>query len=125
MNETAPGSSSSTPTQDERTWGLIAHLSAFAGLIAPFAGNVIGPLVVWLVKREQSAFVEAEAKEALNFNITVFIGYAVCMLFMIVFIGFLMAAALFIYWLVMTILAAVKAGEGVPYRYPFALRLVK
>jgi len=124
MNESTPGTAS-TPTQDERNWGLIAHLSAFAGLVAPFAGNVIGPLVVWLVKREQSAFVEAQAKESLNFNITVLIGYAVCALFIIVFIGFLLMGALFIYWLVMTIMAAVKAGEGLPYRYPFAIRLVK
>jgi uncharacterized protein len=124
MNETTPGSAS-TPTQDERTWGLVAHLSAFAGFFAPVVGNVVGPLVVWLVKRDQSAFVEVEAKEALNFNITVAIGYCVCALFALVFIGILLGGALFIYWLVMTILAAVKAGEGVPYRYPFALRLVK
>lgn len=124
MNETTPGSSS-VPTQDERTWGLIAHLSALAGLLAPFAGNVLGPLVVWLVKREQSAFVEVEARESLNFNITVFIGYLICVPLAFVFIGILMGFALFLYWLVMTIVAAVKAGEGVPYRYPFAIRLVK
>jgi uncharacterized Tic20 family protein len=120
MNETTPGSVS-TPTQDERTWGTIAHLAAFAGFFAPFAGNAIGPLVVWLIKREQSAFVEAHAKEALNFNITVLIGYCV----IVVFIGFLLMGALFFYWLAMTIVAAIKAGEGVSYRYPFALRLVK
>ncbi len=125
MNETTPGSAASAPTQDERTWGLIAHLSAFAGLVAPFAGNVLGPLVVWLIKREQSPFVETEAREALNFNITVFIGYAICIPLVLVFIGILMGVALFIYWLVMTIMAAVKAGEGIPYRYPFSLRLVK
>jgi uncharacterized Tic20 family protein len=125
MNETTPAAASSTPTQDERTWGLIAHLSAFAGFFAPVVGNVVGPLVVWLVKRDISAFVEVEAKEALNFNITVAIGYCICALFIVVFIGFLLGGALFVYWLVMTILAAVKAGEGVPYRYPFALRLVK
>jgi uncharacterized Tic20 family protein len=124
MNETTPGSVS-TPTQDERTWGTIAHLAAFAGFFAPFAGNAIGPLVVWLIKREQSAFVEAHAKEALNFNITVLIGYCVSALFIVVFIGFLLMGALFFYWLAMTIVAAIKAGEGVSYRYPFALRLVK
>jgi uncharacterized Tic20 family protein len=81
--------------------------------------------VVWLIKREQSAYVEAQAKEALNFNITVLIGYCVSALFIVVFIGFLLMGALFLYWLAMTIVAAVKAGEGVPYRYPFAFRLVK
>lgn len=125
MNETTPASASSTPTQHDRTWGFIAHLAAFAGFLAPVVGNVVGPLVVWLVKRDVSTFVEEEAREALNFNITVAIGYCICALFVFVFIGFLLGGALFVYWLVMTILAAMKAGEGLPYRYPFALRLVK
>jgi uncharacterized Tic20 family protein len=124
MNETNTGSVS-TPTQDERTWGTIAHLSAFAGFFIPVAGNVIGPLVVWLIKREQSAFVESQAKEALNFNITVVIASCVSALLIVVFIGFLLLGALAIFWLAMTIVAAIKAGEGVSYRYPFTLRLVK
>jgi uncharacterized Tic20 family protein len=110
---------------DDRTWAMIAHFSALAFFILPPIGGVVGPLVVWLLKREQSAFVSEAAKEAINFNVTVLIGYAVCALLVFVFIGFLLAAALFAFWLVMTIVAGIKASEGVHYRYPLALRILK
>jgi len=112
-------------TESERTWGMLAHLSALVGVVAPPIGGVLGPLVVWLGRRDQSSFVDGQAKEALNFNITVFIALIVCGLLMLVFIGFILGAALFIAWLVMTLIAAIRASEGIPYRYPFALRLVK
>jgi hypothetical protein len=113
------------PTENERTWGMLAHLSALVGLILPLAGIVIGPLVVWLARRDESEFVAGHAKEALNFNISVLLGALACMLLMLVFIGFLLGTALFIAWLVMTLIAAIKASEGQTYRYPFSLRLVK
>ena len=116
---------SAAPTENERTWGMLAHLSALAGLVVPLIGIVLGPLVVWLAKRDESVFVAAHAKEALNFNISVLLGAIVCMLLMLVFIGVLLGTALFIAWLVMTLVAAIKASEGHPYRYPFSLRLVK
>jgi uncharacterized protein len=116
---------SAAPTENERTWGMLAHLSALAGLVVPLIGIVLGPLVVWLAKRDESVFVAAHAKEALNFNISVLLGAIVCMLLMLVFIGVLLGTALFIAWLVMTLVAAIKASEGHPFRYPFSLRLVK
>jgi uncharacterized Tic20 family protein len=103
---------------------MLAHLTAFAGFILPL-GNVIGPLIVWLVKRDQSAFVADQGKEALNFNISVVGAAMICALLVFVFIGILLGVALFIFWLTMTIVAAIKASEGVRYRYPFAVRLVK
>jgi uncharacterized protein len=105
-------------------WGMLAHLSALLGLAVPL-GSVLAPLVVWLVKREQSAFVADQAKEALNFNITVLIGGVICIVLAFVFIGILLGIALFAYWLVFTILAGIKANEGALYRYPFAMRMVK
>ena len=113
------------PTENERTWGMLAHLSALTGLVLPLVGIVVGPLVVWLSRRDESQFVAGHAKEALNFNISVLLGALACMLLMLVFIGFLLGTALFIAWLVMTLIAAIKASEGHPYRYPFSLRLVK
>jgi uncharacterized Tic20 family protein len=135
MNETNPDSGSTpaatgiaaqtaTPAQEERTWGMLAHLSTFAGFIVPL-GSVIGPLVVWLVKRDRSAFVADQGKEALNFNLSVLGAALICALLVFVFIGILLAVALFIVWLALTIIAAIKASEGVRYRYPFAVRLVK
>ncbi|HSY46757.1 MAG TPA: DUF4870 domain-containing protein [Steroidobacteraceae bacterium] len=118
----APGAA---PTEDERTWGMLAHLSALAGLVMPLLGIVLGPLIVWLARRDQSAFVAAHAKEALNFNISVLLAALVCALLMLVFVGVLLGTALFIAWLVLTLIAAIKASEGGLYRYPFSLRLVK
>jgi uncharacterized Tic20 family protein len=80
---------------------------------------------VWLAKREHSAFAAEAAKEAMNFNIAVLLGYLVCALLVFIFIGFLLAAVLFFFWLVMTVVAGIKASEGVHYRYPISLRIVK
>jgi uncharacterized Tic20 family protein len=126
MNETNPDSVTTTAaTQDERTWGMLAHLSAFSLFLIPPIGAVIGPLVVWLIKRDQSPFVADQGKEALNFNISVFLAVIVCGALVLVFIGILLGVALFIFWMTMTIIAAIKASEGVRYRYPITLRLVK
>jgi len=128
MNESKPAVapvSGASPTQDERTWGMIAHLSAFAVFVFPLGGNILAPLIIWLTRRNTSAYVEVEAREALNFNISVALGWIVCGLLVFALIGIPLGAALFLYWLVMAIVAAVKASEGVGYRYPFSLRLVK
>jgi uncharacterized Tic20 family protein len=109
---------------DARTWGMLAHLSAFAGLLVPLAGNIASPLIVWLIKQDQP-FVSQEAKEALNFNISVTLATLVCVALVWVLIGIPLGFALFIYWIVMTVLAGIKASEGIAYRYPFSLRLVK
>jgi uncharacterized Tic20 family protein len=121
----APTDSGTAPTESERTWGMLAHLSALAGLVVPMIGNVVGPLIVWLTRRDDSAFVTAHAREALNFNITVLIGEVICIMLMLVFIGIVLGAALFVAWLVLTLIAAIRASEGAVYRYPFALRFIR
>jgi uncharacterized Tic20 family protein len=103
---------------------MLAHLAAFAFFVCPF-GNVIGPLIVWLVKRDQSEFIADQGREALNFNISVLLAGIVCGILFFVAIGIPLAAILFIFWLAMTIVAGIKASEGVRYRYPFTLRLVQ
>ena len=108
------------PTQDERTWGLIAHLSWLGGSLVglPF----LGPLVVWLVKKEQSPFVEDQAKEALNFQIAVLIAIAICG---ITCIGIVLIPVVGIAALIYSILAAIEANKGVYYRYPYTIRLIQ
>ncbi len=127
---------SSTP--ESRMWAALAHISALCGLVVPF-GCVIGPLVIWLAKRDELPFVDDQAKEALNFNISTLIYgtvigalMAVSLVLTVVLIGFpllvmliLAAIALVVAWLVLTIVATVRANEGVVYRYPLTLRLVK
>jgi uncharacterized Tic20 family protein len=104
---------------------MFAHLSAFAVFVFPLGGNIIAPLIIWLTRRESSAFVEMEAREALNFNISVAIGWVICGSLFFVLIGVPLAAVLSLYWVVMAVIAGVKTSEGVGYRYPFTLRLVK
>lgn len=111
------------PSAEERQWGLFAHLSALIGLVIPL-GNVIGPLIIWQVKKDTMPFAAEQAKEALNFNITVAIAAIICFILFVVLIGMLLLPLVGLVWLVFTILAAIKANEGQNYRYPFALRLI-
>lgn len=115
----------SPPSQDERTWGMLSHLAAFAGLVVPFAGAILGPLLVRVAWRDRSPFVAGHAREALNFNLSVVLACVVCWLLTFVFIGILLGVAVFCGWIALTILAAVRASEGLPYRYPLTLRLVR
>jgi uncharacterized Tic20 family protein len=110
--------------QEERSLGLACHLLAFVGMVFPF-GNILGPLVIWLVKKDDSAFVDDQGKEALNFNITISIAGFVAFLLTFVVIGAILLPIIGIFWLVMTIVAAVKANGGEYYRYPLTLRLIK
>ncbi|GEB31114.1 putative Tic20 family protein [Brevibacillus sp. 1238] len=110
--------------KDERMWAMIVHLSALAGFLIPF-GNVLGPLVIWLVKREEGEFFQEHGKEALNFGISITIYAAISGLLLIVFIGAILLTALFIFWIVFVVIAAVRANEGKSYRYPLTLRFVK
>ena len=114
----------SAPSKEERTWGLIVHLSAFAGHVFPFA-HIIAPLVIWLVRRETSAFLDDQGKEAVNAQITftIYAFFAIALCFVI--IGIPLLAALYIGNFILVIIAAIAANEGKAYRYPFILRLVK
>ena len=112
-----------TPDKDARTWAMVCHISAFAGLVMPFL-NIVAPLIVWLLKRENDPFIDDQGREALNFQITVILMSIVVGFLCLVLIGFLLAPVLFLYWIVFTIIGGVKANDGITYRYPFTLRLL-
>ena len=122
---TPPPSPATGPTPDERTWGTIAHASALIGILLGGLA-VLGPLVVWLVKKNESAWVETHAREALNFQITMLIVFAVLVVlgFATCGIGFVILPVAGVVDIVLTIMAAMKANAGEAYKYPFALRLV-
>lgn len=103
---------------------LICHLLVLSGFIIPF-GNLIGPLVLWLVKKDTMPFVDDQGKEVLNFQITVSIIIGVCILTIWLILPFFIAIAVGIAAFVFTIIGAIKANEGVAYRFPFTLRLIK
>lgn len=118
------------PVGEERTWALLGHLSAFSAFITGI-GCILGPLIVWLIKRDTLPFAGDQAKEALNFNITVALAFlALTVLTFITFgigliLTFPVGLALFVAWIVFTIIAAINANNGERYRYPLTLRLVK
>ncbi|MFL6618577.1 MAG: DUF4870 domain-containing protein [Povalibacter sp.] len=114
-----------SPTVEERNWAMLAHLSALLGLVVWGAGIVLGPLIVWLIKRDTLPFVNDQGTEALNFQITVFLAGVVCTALIFLLIGIPLLAALALFDLIFVIIAAVKVSEGVAYRYPICLRLIK
>jgi uncharacterized protein len=112
------------PNADERTWGMLAHL---AGLIAMMLGGFafLGPLIVWLIKKDQSPFVSDQAKEALNFQIAVTIALLVAgAIALATCIGIVLLPIVGIASLVFAVLAAIEANKGAYYRYPFTIRLI-
>jgi uncharacterized Tic20 family protein len=112
-------------TRDDRTWAMIAHLSALVGYaVVPF-GNIIAPLIIWLVKKDRSWFIDDQAKEALNFQISVTIYAIISAFLIIVLIGFVLLGILYVLGIILSIIAAIKANDGLQYRYPLTIRLIK
>lgn len=110
--------------KDDRTWAMLCHLSALAGFIVPF-GSVLGPLIIWLIKKDEMPIVDEHGKKALNFQITVAIAYLVCILLMFAVIGLILLPIVAIFSLVMVIIASIKANEGKEFNYPLSLNLIK
>ena len=112
-------------SSDERLWGMLAHLAALAGFVIPFpGGNLVGPLVIWLLKREEMPFVDDQGKESLNFQITILILVALGIVLSCLGVGVILLLILAIYPVVMVIIAAVRANNGEAYRYPLTIRLL-
>ncbi len=103
---------------DQRMWAMLSHVG---GILFSF----IAPLIIWLMFKERGRFVEEQSKEALNFQITLIIGYIISGILMIILIG---AILFFVVWLaaiIFGIMAAIAANKGEAYRYPVAIRLIK
>ena len=107
-----------------RNWAVAAHLSGLSLYLGVPFGNILGPLFIWLFKKDASPFVEAQAKEALNFQISISIYGVVAALLAFVLIGFLLIPVLFVAHVVLTIIASVRVSEGRAYSYPFTIRLI-
>jgi uncharacterized Tic20 family protein len=113
-----------TLDQAVRNTAVAAHLSTFAGLVVPF-GSVIGPLAVWLTRRDRDPFIDQAGREALNFGITIALYGAVLLVAALMLVGIPFLIIGVVAWVVLASLAAVKASQGQPYRYPLTLRLVR
>lgn len=113
-----------TASEQERTWALMTHLSTFSGYVIPF-GNVLGPLIIWLIKREQMPLVDQHGKEALNFQISVLIYALISIALICAFIGWFLIIPLIVFQLVVTIIATISASRGELYRYPLCIRFIR
>lgn len=130
-----PPPPSGSPSAEEKQWGMFGHLSALTGVVTGGLGNFLGPLIVWQMKKDTLPFAADQAKEALNFNITLLIVGVVFGVIGAIFTAITLglgailvvplALALGVAWLVFTIMAAMKANDGVAYRYPLTIRLIK
>jgi len=113
--------------KEERTMAMLCHLISFSGYIVPF-GNIIGPLVIWLIKKEEMPLVDNQGKESLNFQITLTIAFLVLLVLSIVpfaicltlpvILGLTVASLIFV------IIATIKSNDGIPYRYPCTIRFI-
>lgn len=135
-----PGQGSLDDSQD-RNWAMWCHLAAFGGLLVPSLGNIIGPLIIWAMKRHESPFVDAHGKESINFQISLSLylwvgggvtGVISFLLSLLVCFGFIGVAllslaliALAIFGVVYQIIGALRASEGGFLRYPLSIRFLR
>ena len=108
-----------------RTWSAFCHASALLGVFIHFPGHLLAPLIVWLLKRDESPEIDAQGKEAVNFQISMLIYNVVAAVFCLVLIGFLLLPLLWILNAVFVIIAAIKASDGELYRYPMTIRFLQ
>jgi len=110
-------------TDEERLWATFIHLSGLAGYVVPTA-SVVAPLVLWLIKRNQSPFVDDHGREALNFQISMVLWMLVSVLLAMVCIGALMIPAVLLTQFIASIVMAVRANRGEYVRYPVTIRFL-
>ncbi len=124
-----PGPTTSGPTprvddREGRKWAMICHLAALVGLFSGI-GFIVGPLVAWLLKKDDHPLIDEQGKEALNFQLTMFLAAFVAGLLALVLIGFFLLIVIGVLMVVFPVIAAVRTDQGDRYRYPLTIRFVK
>ncbi len=112
-------------TKDARMWAMFCHLAGLAGFLMPVVGNIVAPLIVWQVKKEDYPFVDEQGKEAVNFQISMSLYGLITIPLFLICVGPFLLAAVSIVDLVFLLIAAVKANNGRHYRYPLTIRFIK
>jgi uncharacterized Tic20 family protein len=121
---TAPGSSSAMGAKQERTYAMFCHLGALSGFVVPF-GSIIVPLVLWLIKKDSSPFIDMHGRESLNFQISLLIYSLIAAVLILIIVGIFLLALLWMFNLVVVIIAGVRAESGERFRYPLTIRFIK
>lgn len=119
-----PSSPVPSGSSEVRTWCVLCHASALLGLFFHFLGHLLGPLIVWLLKRGDSPDIDAHGKESLNFQLSMLIYDAIAAILCLVLIGIPILIGLWVLNTVLVIVASVKASQGEFYRYPFTIRFI-
>ena len=121
----AGGPSVAASSSNIRNWNILCHASALLGVFFHFPGHLIGPLIVWLAKRDDSPEIDAHGKESLNFQISMLIYNVIAAVFCLVLIGFFFLAVLWVLNAVFVIVASIQASDGKFYRYPMTIRFIE
>src|SRR5215469_12346017 len=124
METTQPPPAPSSSSADVRTWNVLCHASALLGLFLHFLGHLLGPLIVWLIKRGDSPEIDAHGKESINFQLSMLVYAVISGILCLILIGFVLLAILHIVNVVLVIIASIRASEGKFYRYPITIRFL-
>jgi len=111
-------------SESERNWAMFCHLSTFSSFIIPF-GGIIGPLIFWSTKKNESVFIDRNGKSALNFQLSILLYTIICIPLMFIIIGFVLWAALLVIEFVCVIIASIKAAQGEDYKYPICIPFIQ
>jgi uncharacterized protein len=122
--EPATTPTSTSTSTSVRTWCMLAHATALVGFLVPVAGHIVGPLIVWLAKRQDSPEIDAHGKESMNFQISMLIWNIIAGILVLVVIGIPILILLHVLNIIFVIIASIRASEGKLYRYPLAIRLI-
>jgi len=107
-----------------RNWAMLCHLSAL--LAMPFGfGHLVGPLIVWLLKRDDHPFIDDQGKESLNFQISMTIYAVVAAVLICALVGIALVPVVFVANIVFIVIASVRSSRGEWYRYPLTIRLIR
>ncbi|MHC4819058.1 MAG: DUF4870 domain-containing protein [Planctomycetota bacterium] len=122
---TDPGQTQIADTKEAHRLGMFCHLLAFAGFLGILFGNIVGPLVLWLIKKDEIPFVDDQGKEVVNFQISLTIYALIAAPLCLLIVGFVLLGVIWIGGIVQTIIGALRASEGQRYRYPYTIRFLK
>jgi uncharacterized protein len=115
----------SPAASNDNLWAMLCHATALTIYVGLPLGNIIGPLIVWLIKKDTIPLVDDQGKESLNFQLSILIYAIVSLLLIMVVIGIGLIVAVIVFHLVMTVIATVKASQGIAYRYPLCIRFIR
>ncbi len=111
--------------KDARMWAMFCHLAGLAGILVPMIGNIVAPLIVWQIKKEEDPFIDEQGKEAVNFQISMSLYMVICIPLCFICIGAFLVPAVALFYLIFLLIAAVNANNGHHYRYPLIIRFIK